>query len=112
MILEVVIDDQVYELNVPEQLIQQAGEFFDKMDSDMDQGWQMSRTWVQSPNRLERAQIVADKLLGALETDNHDLGRMMAAYLLARLPQLERIVLDLSGDMTEHVIQLREPLHS
>lgn len=108
MILEVEFDDQVLELNVPEQLIERAGEFFDRMDRDMDSGWQMSRVWVEQPNSIERAQIVADKLLGALETENHDLGRMMAAYLLSRLPRLQRIVFDTSGDMTCHEIRLRD----
>ena len=43
MILKVQIDDQLLELNVPEGFIEQAQDFFAKMDADMDQGWQMSR---------------------------------------------------------------------
>ena len=60
MILKVVVDDQLYELNVPEKFIRQANSFFDSMDRDMDTGWQMSRDWVDHPNVEQRCQIVAE----------------------------------------------------
>ena len=82
MELNVIIDDEIYTLNVPAELVQQAAEFFDRMDKDMDEGWQMSRDWVENPTLVQRLQIVGDKLLTALENENHDLGRMMAAYIL------------------------------
>jgi hypothetical protein len=53
----------------------------------MDQGWQMSREWVDRPNQLQRCQIIADKLLSALEKENERLGMMMAGYICARLPK-------------------------
>ena len=43
MELTVVIDEDIFTLNVPDQLLLQAGSFFDKMDADMDQGIQLSR---------------------------------------------------------------------
>ena len=61
MNLTVEIDDKSYQLDVPDSLTSEAQSFFDKMDSDMDGGWQMSRWWVPDPDRIQRCQIVADK---------------------------------------------------
>ncbi|WPL16141.1 hypothetical protein Thiowin_01088 [Thiorhodovibrio winogradskyi] len=99
MILEAIVDDQVFSLNVPESLLSQASGFFDQLDRDMDQGWQMSRDWVAAPDRLQRGQIVADKLLTALENENEKLGMLMAGYLLARLPGLKSVELDIQGEI-------------
>lgn len=108
MILKAIIDDQVYELNVPDALIQEARPFFDQLDRDMDQGWQMSREWVADPNRLQRCQIVADKLLTALEKENDKLGRLMAGYILARLPGVESVELDVQGEIQNNHFNLAE----
>ncbi|MBK1647748.1 hypothetical protein [Rhabdochromatium marinum] len=103
MILEAMIDEQVYSLNVPETLLTQASDLFDQLDRDMDQGWQMSRDWVAKPDRVQRGQIVANKLLTALETENDKLGRLMAGYLLARLPGLKAVELDIQGEMQNNL---------
>lgn len=99
MILKAIIDNQEYSLNVPEAVLAQGGEFFAKLDSDMDKGWQMSREWVQSPNRIERCQIVADKLLTALEKENQKLGILMAGYILSRMPKVGAVEIDIGGEM-------------
>lgn len=109
MILKAIVEDQIYELNVPDALIEQARPFFEQLDRDMDQGCQMSREWVQSPDRLQRCQIVADKLLTALETENHKLGRLMAGYILARLPGVESVELDIQGEIQNNHFVLQEP---
>ena len=70
MILKLTIDDQTYEINVDQQSMQEAEEFYTKMDSDMDKGWQMSRSWVEQPDLYQRCQIVADRILGAFHTEN------------------------------------------
>ncbi|MGE5154441.1 MAG: hypothetical protein ACM3ST_10520 [Bdellovibrio bacteriovorus] len=108
MILKAIIDDQVYELNVPDALLHEARPFFDQLDRDMDQGWQMSREWVASPDRLQRCQIVANKLLTALETENDRLGRLMAGYILARLPGVESVELDIQGEIQNNHFNLAE----
>ena len=64
MILKLTIEDQTYDIDVPSQQIEEAGGFYDKMDQDMDKGWQMSRFWVEKPDLYQRGQIVADKILG------------------------------------------------
>ncbi len=99
MILKAVIDDQEYTLNVPDPLLAQGHDFFAKLDHDMDQGWQMSRQWVESPDTVQRCQIVADKLLSALEKDNAKVGMLMAAYLLQKMPNLESVNIDIHGEI-------------
>lgn len=106
MLLKAIIDDQIYELNVPDALISQGQPFFDKLDQDMDAGWQMSREWVEQPDRLQRCQIVADKLLTALESENQKLGLMMAGYLIARLPGVESVELDVQGEIQNNRFNL------
>ena len=99
MILKAIIDDQEYSLNVPEEVISRGEEFFAKLDADMDNGWQMSREWVQNPNPVERCQIVADKLLTALEKENEKLGLLMAGYILSRMPGVDTVEIDIGGEI-------------
>jgi len=108
MILRAIIDDQEYTLQVPEAVLSGAAEFFDQLDRDMDQGWQMSREWVEAPNRLQRCQIVADKLLSALEKENQKLGMLMAGYILSRLPQAEAVELDVQGEIQNNQFRFRD----
>lgn len=108
MELKLVIDDQEFTLHVPDALVAQAEDFFAKMDSDMDQGWQMGREWVARPDRLQRCQVVANKLVTALETENHDLGRLMAAYLISRAPEIESIEPDVHGEPLNTIFRFRE----
>ncbi len=108
MILNAIIDEQVYTLNVPDPVIERGGEFFDQLDRDMDQGWQMSREWVDAPDRLQRCQIIADKLLTALEKENEKLGMLMAGYLLSRLPNVESVELDVQGEVQHNRFRFKE----
>lgn len=106
MILKAVVEDREFRLNIPESLLTRGADFFAQLDADMDQGWQMSREWVPHPSRLERCQIVADKLLSALEKENDRLGRLMAGYLLSRLPGLESVELDTHGEIQNTQFQV------
>ena len=99
MQLDVEIDDKSYPLNVPEALLLEAGEFFDKMDRDMNCGWQMSRWWVPDPDQTQRCQIVADKLLTALQQQNEEFALLMAAYILHNKPDTRRIRLNTEGEI-------------
>jgi len=99
MILKTIIDNQEFSLNVPEQILTEGEDFFAKLDADMDKGWQMSREWVSSPNRVERCQIVADKMLTALEKENERLGMLMAGYILSRMPGVESVDPDTHGEI-------------
>lgn len=108
MILKAIIDDRSYEIRVPDSLLTQAGEFYEKLDKDMNGGWQMSREWVEKPDRLQRCQIVADKLLTALESMNETLAMMMAGYILTRLPGVESVELDIQGEIQNNRFNLAE----
>ena len=108
MRLNAIIDGDVHSLNVPDPLLSQATGFFDQLDRDMDRGCQMSREWVDAPDRLQRCRVVADKLLTALETENQKLGLLMAGYLLSRLPNLDAVEIDTHGEMQNTLFTLRE----
>ena len=101
MILKVVIENKTYPVKVPEQIIAEAGDFFDKLDSDMDKGWQMSRDWVDLPNQEQRCQIVGDKMLTAMHNNNEKMMVLLSAYILARVPGVEGIRIDTNGEMLE-----------
>ena len=101
MILNVTIDDQTLPIEVSESFIQEAEAFYRKMDEDMSKGWQMSRRWVEHPNVLQRCQIAADKLLGAIHRENKDLVMLSCGYILSRLPEAKEVIIDTTGDMNE-----------
>ncbi|HHJ15959.1 MAG TPA: hypothetical protein ENJ80_04600 [Gammaproteobacteria bacterium] len=100
MILKLTIDDQTFDIDVPDQMIEEAEEFYAKMDKDMDRGWQMSRFWVEKPDLYQRCQIVADRVLGAFHTENQKMVLLMSGYILSRVPAVEEVVVDTSGDIT------------
>ncbi len=101
MLLNVYIEDRRYPLDVPEALITDAEEFFARMDSDMDKGWQMSRQWVERPNGTERCQIVAEKLMMALNAENPEMVSLMGGYILSRMPGVKGVRIDTSGEIQE-----------
>jgi len=59
----------------------------------------MSREWVQHPHQVERCQIVADKLLTALENENEKLSMLMAGYILSRMPDVDTVEIDIRDEM-------------
>ncbi|MCB1866745.1 MAG: hypothetical protein KDG50_15105 [Chromatiales bacterium] len=103
--LELVVEEVVIPLDVPDNIIAGASEFFDRLDRDLDAGWQMSRDWIASPDRDQRVQIVAHRLLSALEAENVRLAVLLAGYIAARAPHVERIELDTSGEMQATQLQ-------
>jgi hypothetical protein len=99
MRFKVVIGTQVYAVEVPENLLHDAEEFHAKLDRDMDRGWQMSREFVAQPDRLQRCQIVADKLLTSITQDNQASAMLMAAYIALRMPGAIGVDIDAEGEM-------------
>lgn len=100
MILKIHFDDQAFDIDVPDALIEEAADFHARMDRDMDRGWQMSRAWVDNPDAYQRCQIVADKILGCFHSENKKLLLLMAAYILTRAPGVRDVTIDTTGDMT------------
>ncbi|MDA1118191.1 MAG: hypothetical protein O2979_09320 [Proteobacteria bacterium] len=99
MRFKVIVGEQVYAVEVPEDLLRQAGEFHDRLDRDMDQGWQMSRQFVAQPDRLQRCQIVADKLLTSIMQGNQASAMLMAGYIALRMPGAIGVDIDAGGEM-------------
>lgn len=108
MILKLIVDDQLYELNVPEDFVAQAESFFARMDRDMDAGWQLGREWVDTLSPLQRAQIAANKLYTALDNENHELGRLMAGYIVSRIPDVDAVEVTAATEIGDIVIRQRE----
>ena len=94
-----VIGEQVYAIEVPEDLLRESAEFHAKLDRDMDLGWQMSREFVARPDRLQRCQIVADKLLTGIMQGNESTAMLMAGYIALRMPGAVGVDIDASGEM-------------
>lgn len=99
MRLNVFVEEESYPLEIPDRLLNEASDFFAKMDRDMDQGWQMSRDYVGNPDPTQRCQIVADRLLTALMNGNGQTAILMAAYILNRMPGVTGVQIDSEGDM-------------
>ena len=99
MRFKVVIDDQVYAVEVPEELLLEAEAYHARLDRDMDAGWQMSRDFVAQPDRLQRCQIVADRLLTSILQGNEATAMLMAGYILRRMPGTIGVEVDASGEM-------------
>lgn len=101
MKLNIIVGDRANAFDVPDEVITDASDFFDKMNADMDKGWQMSRDWVENPTPEQRCQIAADKILTCIETENEHLLMLMAAYILKTMPGVKTVNIDLTGDMNE-----------
>jgi hypothetical protein len=101
MKLKIFIDDKQVPVTVPDEILYGAKEFFIKMNADMDKGWQMSRSWVENPSKVQRCQIAADKIMGAVHNENQNLLQMMAGYILFTLPDVVDIHIDGNGEMME-----------
>jgi hypothetical protein len=97
MQLNLIIDDWSMDLEIPEGYLETMQASFDRMDKDMDKGWQMGQSWVSDPNPTQRCQLVAGKLLTALETNNEQLALMMGGYILSRRPDVRQVIIDNTG---------------
>ncbi len=107
MKLDVIIDSKTLRIDVPRNMLDEGEEFFQKMDRDMDGGWQMGPEFVESPNPAQRCQIAANKLLVSVSAQNELLVQLMAAYILRRMPDIKAVEIDTAGEMlnTELVLE-------
>ncbi len=107
MILKVMLGDQTLPVEVGTEIVFGARDFFERMEQDMGRGWQMSREYVEHPTTINCCQIAADKLFTAIHHNKQEMIRLMAGYILSRLPGVEAVMVDTSGDMlaTEFVMK-------
>ena len=101
MKLNIIVDGRTNAFEVPDSLLLEAKDFFDKLDADMDKGWQMSRDWVEMPDKEQRCQIAADRILTAIDTNNEKMLMLMAAYILRTMSGVKTVNIDMTGDMNE-----------
>ena len=101
MILNIRIEEQSFNVDVPEVVLQEADDFFQSIDRDMDQGWQMSRSWVDKPSIEQRCQIVADRILSAFEHENKKSLMMLCGYILLKMPRIKGVDISTNGEMQE-----------
>ena len=91
MNLDITIGGKTIPILVPEEIVKAAEPFFAKMDSDMDNGWQISRNWIEQPTIEQRCKVAANKILNAIEHENKKLATMMAGYILSRMPDVREV---------------------
>lgn len=99
MRFKVIVGDDVYAVDVPDDVLAQGEEFFAMLDRDMDRGWQMSREFVAHPDRAQRCQIAADKLLTSIVNNTQATATMLAGYIVARTPGATGVDVDSTGEM-------------
>ena len=99
--LTVILGENEYPLKIKEAIVNEAGAFFEKMDSDMNKGWQMSKNWVENPSQFQKCQIVADRLFTSIHLNKKKTAIMMAAYIINQMPNVKIIDIDISGNMEE-----------
>ncbi|MET0088420.1 MAG: hypothetical protein ABW068_00105 [Candidatus Thiodiazotropha sp.] len=101
MQLNLIIDDWSMYLDIPDDYMKSMKASFSKMDDDMDRGWQMGPKWVRKLDTTQRCQLVAAKLLTALETNNEAMALMMGGYIVDRLPGVKQVMIDNNGEPEE-----------
>jgi hypothetical protein len=98
MQLDVYVGDRMYPIEVTQETLDLGMEFFDKIDRDMDGGWRMGPEYIERPDRVQRGQIVASRLLVAIETGNEMMVRALAGYFASRLPEVRSVNINLEGE--------------
>ena len=101
MKIKITIENKSKELEVPEEIITDGEDFFNKMDQDMDRGWQMGQEFIENPTQVNRCQIAAEKILQAVDTQNDKLLLLMAGYILVRMPSVVSVDIDTAGEPLE-----------
>ena len=99
--LNVILGENEYPLKIKEKIVTEAQSFFTQMDSDMDKGWQMSKSWVENPSQFQRCQIAADRLFTSIHLNKKETAIMMAAYIINQMPEVKVIDIDISGNKEE-----------
>lgn len=73
--------------------------YLDEMDHDMQQGIKLGDEWIEAPTDFQMQQYVAMTLLNGLDRNDSNLVNVMASYLVDRMPELEEIRVEESGEL-------------
>lgn len=101
MALKIVMDGNIYSIDIAQNILDEGESFYLKMDQDMDKGWLMSREWVENPDRVQRCQIAADRIVDSIHAENETLTHLMAGYILTRMDNVHEVHIDTDGDIME-----------
>ncbi len=99
--LNIILGENEYPLKIKEKIVEEGQPFFNKMDSDMNKGWQMSKSWIEKPSQFQKCQIAADRLFTSIHLNKKETAIMMAAYIINQMPDVKVIDIDISGNMEE-----------
>lgn len=101
MKLNVYVNELMKQVDVPNDMLQDAQAIYAKIDQDLDNGWQMSREWVEQLDTLQRCKVVADRLLTAIENENEPSTMLMAGYIMTRMPNVKTVHIATDGDINQ-----------
>lgn len=101
MKLHINIDQEGFELDVPEQLLVEAQLPFAEMDKEFDRGQQMGRYWIEKLDDFQRCQVVANKLVDAFYREDKRNFYLMAAYILYKMPGAREVVVNTGSEIQD-----------
>lgn len=101
MKLNVYVNELMKQVDVPNDMLSDAESIYEKIDKDLDQGWQMSREWMDELDTLQRCKVIADRLLTAIENDNEATTMLMAGYIMTRMPNVKTVHIATDGDINQ-----------
>lgn len=101
MKLNVYVNELMKQVDVPDDMLRDAESIYAKIDQDLDQGWQMSREWIDELDTVQRCKVIADRLLTAIENDNEPTTMLMAGYIMSRMPKVTTVHIATDGDMNQ-----------
>jgi hypothetical protein len=107
--LNVTLADKVFAVDLAEDFLRTTEDFYRKMDRDMERGWQMSREFIEHPDRTQRCQIAANRLMTSMSGGNTTMVELMAGYILTRLPGVIGVDIDTAGEMSETTFTFAAP---
>jgi len=98
MFLLVIVDEWQRQLDISPEVMEQGHDFFDMVNKDMDKGWKMGPEYFENPDRDQRIQIAADRLLTAIETEKEELAELLAGYIVTQDNTVTAVRIDPNGD--------------
>lgn len=97
--LTVFIDDaSILEYDRNQRLPGKQREYLDKMDLDMDRGFDLGGEHIDNPDKNERAKFVAMNLIRAIEANNEPMMAATCSYLANRYDDLAEVRANAQGE--------------
>ena len=106
MILNINIDQEYFELDVPEDLLSELEPVIKDMDKDFEKGVQMGRFWVDEPTDDQRCQVAANNLVNAMHAENKRMVYLMSAYILSKFAGVKEVIVNSDYEIQDIDIRL------